>query len=96
MTGPLSSILQGVNIDFGKALNLLDAAPEQLSKLRSDPQKIVHAVAEIFMESSGEKREFQEGDGYHLSLFKMNLQPLQKNSGDVRYSTQLLTPLLPE
>ena len=57
MTGPLSSILQGVNIDFGKALNLLDAAPEQLSKLRSDPQKIVHAVAENFYGIEwGEKR----------------------------------------
>ena len=48
MTGPLSRILQGVNIDFGKALNHLDAALEQLSKLRSDPQKIIHAVEENF------------------------------------------------
>ena len=39
MTGPLSRILQGVNIDFGKTLNLLDAALEQLSKLRSDSPK---------------------------------------------------------
>ena len=37
MTGLLSRILQGVNIDFCKALNFLDAALEQLSKLRSDP-----------------------------------------------------------
>ena len=37
MTGPLSRILQGVNNDFVKALNLLGAALEQLSKLRSDP-----------------------------------------------------------
>ena len=44
MTGPLSRIVQRVNIDFGKALNLLDAALEQLFKLRSDPQKIIHAV----------------------------------------------------
>ena len=48
MTGPLSRILQGVNIDFGKALNFLDAALEQLLKLRSDPQKIIHAVEENF------------------------------------------------
>ena len=47
-TGPLRRILQGVNIVFGKALNLLDAAPEQLSKLRSDPLKIIHAVEETF------------------------------------------------
>ena len=37
-----------MNIDFGKALNHLDAALEQLSKLRSDPQKIIHAVEENF------------------------------------------------
>ena len=48
MTGPLSRILQGVNIDFGNALNLLDAVLEQLSKLRSDPQKNIHAVEENF------------------------------------------------
>ena len=30
MTGLLSCILQGVNIDFGKALNVLDAAFEHL------------------------------------------------------------------
>ena len=29
ITGPLSRILQSVNIDFGKTLNLLDAALEQ-------------------------------------------------------------------
>ena len=48
MTGPLSRIVQGVNIDFSKALNLLDTALEQLSKLRRDPQKIIHAVEENF------------------------------------------------
>ena len=49
MTGPLSRILQGVNIGFGEAFNLLDAAAlEQLSKLRSDPKKIIHAVEENF------------------------------------------------
>ena len=48
MTGLLSRILQDVNIDFGKALNLLNAALEQLLKLRSDPQKIIHAVEEKF------------------------------------------------
>ena len=48
MTGPISCILQGVNVDSGKALNLLDATLEQLSKLRSDPQKIIHAAEENF------------------------------------------------
>ena len=42
LTGPHSRILQGVNIYFDKALNLLDATLEKLSKLRSDPQKITH------------------------------------------------------
>ena len=48
MTDPLSRILQDVNIDFGKALNLVNAALEQLLKLISDPQKISHAVEENF------------------------------------------------
>lgn len=48
MTGPLSRILLGVSIGFGMAFNLLDAALEQLSKLRSDPKKIIHAVEENF------------------------------------------------
>ena len=48
MIGPLSRILQGVNIEFVKTLNILDAALEQLLKLRSDPQKIIQAVEENF------------------------------------------------
>ena len=52
------------------------------------------------IESSSKRREFQEGGGCQLSLPKMmpkmNLQHLQKKSGDVRYSKQLLTPLLSE
>ena len=44
MTGALTRILKGVNIDFGKSFNLLDAALEQLPKVRSDPQKIIQAV----------------------------------------------------
>ena len=48
MTGPLSLTLQGVNVDFGKALNLLDATLGQLSKFRSDSQKIIHAVEKNF------------------------------------------------
>ena len=31
-----------MNIDFSKTMNLLDAALEQLLKLRSDPQKIIY------------------------------------------------------
>ena len=48
MIGPLSRILQNVNIEFVKALNIVDAALEQLLKLRSDPQKIIQAVEENF------------------------------------------------
>ena len=48
MTGPLSRILQGKNIDCCKTLNLLDAALEQLLKLGSEPQKTVHAVEKYF------------------------------------------------
>lgn len=98
MTGPLSRILQGVNIGFGKAFNLLDAALEQLSKLRSDPKSTL--LRKILIESSRKRREFQEGGGCQLSfpkmMPKMNLQYLQKKSGDMRYSTQLLAPLLSE
>ena len=96
MIRSLSYILQVENIVFGKTLNLLDGALEQLLKLRSDPPKIIHVVEEILMESSGKKRELQEGYRCQVSLPKMNLQPLQKKSDDVKYSMQLFTPLLPE
>ena len=48
ITGPLSRILQSVNIDFGKALNLLDAVCEQLSQLRDNPQSVIDALEEDF------------------------------------------------
>ena len=89
MTGLLSRILQGVNIDFCKALNFLDAALEQLSKLRSDPQKIIHALEENFDGIKWEEKRISEGDGCQMSLPKVNLQPLQKRIGGMRYSTQL-------
>ena len=89
MTGLLSRILQGVNIDFCKALNFLDAALEQLSKLRSDPQKITHALEENFDGIEWEEKRISEGDRCQMSLPKVNLQPLQKRIGGVRYSTQL-------
>ena len=91
MTRPLTSILQGVNIDFGKALNLLDAALDQLSKLIGDTQNIIRAVVENF-----DGIKWEERDGCQVSFPKMNLQSLQKNSDNVRYPTQLLIPLLPE
>ena len=68
MTRPLSSILQGVNIDFGKALNLLDAALDQLSKLIGDIQNIIQAVEENF-----DGIEWEERNGCQVSFPKMNL-----------------------
>ena len=50
ITGPLSRILHCVNIDFGKALNLLDAALEQLTQLRDNPQSVIDAVEKDFAE----------------------------------------------
>lgn len=44
ITWPLSRILQGVNIDFIKALQLVDTAVSQLKKLRDNPQSILDAV----------------------------------------------------
>ena len=59
MTGPLSRVLYGVNIDFGKALNLLDAALEQLSKLRMIPKSLSTLFWTILMAWSGKESEFQ-------------------------------------
>ena len=39
-----------VNIDFGKALNLLDDALEQLTQLRDNPQSVIDAVEKDFAE----------------------------------------------
>ena len=50
ITGPLIPILQSVNIGFGMALNLLDAALEQLTQLRDNPQSVIDAVEKDFAE----------------------------------------------
>ena len=60
--------MQGVNIDFGKALNLLDAALDQLSKLIGDTQNIIQAVEENF-----DGIEWEERNGCQVSFPKMNL-----------------------
>ncbi|XP_066919235.1 zinc finger MYM-type protein 1-like [Clytia hemisphaerica] len=44
ITGPLSRTLQRVNIDFDKALCLLESAQKDLTKLRENPQGILDAV----------------------------------------------------
>ena len=59
ITGPLSRILQSVNIDFGKALNLLDATLEQLTQLRDNPQSVIDAVEKDFAEI--ERKEKRTG-----------------------------------
>ena len=48
ITGPLSRTLQSVNIDFGKALNLLDVALKQLADLRDSPKKILEEIDNEF------------------------------------------------
>ena len=64
-------------------------------KFEVTPKRLPTLLRKNLMESSGQEREFQEGDGCQVSLPKMNLQTLQKKSGDVSYSTQLLTLFLP-
>ena len=44
ITGPLSCILQNVNIDFGKAFSLIDSIIKQLSKLRNCPKDMLSLV----------------------------------------------------
>ena len=41
ITGPLSRYLQSVNVDLGKALDMVDASLSRLQSLRSDPDKVI-------------------------------------------------------
>ena len=54
ITGPLSRTLQGVNIDFGKALILLDTALKQLEDLKAEV--IIENVENDFEEIEWEKK----------------------------------------
>ena len=56
MTGPLSRTLKSINIDFGKALDLLDIALKQLTQLSDYPQKILDAVDNDFEGIDWEER----------------------------------------
>lgn len=46
--GPLSRQLQAVQIDFGKALQLLDGTIEQMQQLRENPQRVIENVERDF------------------------------------------------
>ena len=46
-TGPLSQYLQGVDVDFGKALSMFDSTIAQLNKLRGEPDRIVRCVEQV-------------------------------------------------
>ena len=96
MTRPISRILQGVNIEFGKAWIFLMLLLINFQNLQVIPKWLSKLLRKMLMESSGKKREFQERDGCLVSFPKTNLQSLQKPSGNLRYSTQLFIPLLPE
>ena len=48
ITGPLSRYLQSINIDFGKAIGMIDTAIVQLSKLREEPETIIESVQQEF------------------------------------------------
>ena len=47
-TGPLSQYLQSVNMDYAKALALIDSAIASLEGMRSAPQDISVQVRTIF------------------------------------------------
>ena len=65
VTGPISRMLQGVDIDFGKALSLVDAALEQLSKLRSNPHLVLDSLEKDFPDNQRvpirQARHFPDG-----------------------------------
>ena len=47
-TGPLSRPLQAIEIDFGKAIQLLDGAMQQIQELRENPQRLIEVVERDF------------------------------------------------
>ena len=48
ITGPLSRYLQSIDIDFGKAISMIDSAIVQLSKLREEPDTFIKSVEQEF------------------------------------------------
>ena len=47
-TGPLCQQLQAIEIDFGKALQFLDGAMQQMQELRENPQRLIEVVEREF------------------------------------------------
>ena len=43
-TGPLSRYLQRVDVDFGKALGMVESAIDELNELRKQPERIIRYV----------------------------------------------------
>ena len=43
-TGPLSRYLQRVDVDFGKALGMVESAIDELNELRKEPERIIQYV----------------------------------------------------
>ena len=43
-TGPLSRYLQRVDVDFGKALGMVESAIDELNELRKEPERIIKYV----------------------------------------------------
>lgn len=41
ITGPLSRYLQSVNVDFGKAIDLIDSSISRIQIMRDNPEKII-------------------------------------------------------
>eukprot|EP00794_Sanderia_malayensis_P010422 gene10422-11514_t len=48
ITGPLSRYLQSVDIDFGKAISMIDSAVARLATLRGKPEKILESIEQDF------------------------------------------------
>ena len=48
ITSPLSRYLQSIDIDFGKAISMIDSAIVQLAKLRAEPENIIESVEKEF------------------------------------------------
>lgn len=46
-TGPLSRYLQRVDVDFGKALGMVESAIDELNELRKEPERILRCVEQM-------------------------------------------------
>ena len=51
-TGPPNRYLQRVDVDFGKALGMVESAIDELNELRKEPEQIIKYVEQDFIEES--------------------------------------------